>query len=622
LRIGFVSAVLLTAAVGLGAGNGEDRPWPEPTSALIALDENELEVKSKTKARLRCRRSVIVYASEGRKYGNITLVKTDFVKPRHVEGAIKDLDGRILKRLDARSAEQTVLYNGTVVRTHRLSQNTFPYVVEYEYEVDLSSLFFWPDWRPQEDVPVLRSTYRLTVPKDIGYSTHAMGLDVTPKREGKSTLVWELENIEPRVEELHMSPDDQVQKALLFAPERFRLGEYEGSFASWEAVATWYRELAADRYELPEEAREQVQRLIAGAADQRQSVARLYAFLQDHTRYVAIMLGIGGWQPSSAESTFDNRYGDCKDLSTLMVAMLAEAGIEAYPALVRTNSKGRVQAAFPSNQFNHCMVLVPLQGDSLWLECTTDLVPAGELPAGVEAADALVIDDGVGVIRKIPRHAHDRNVWRARVAGELKASGQLTFSGKASATGNIDTYIRGKLQNRSPEDREHWMAEFLGRFLPKLDLGTHRVDFLEGPGDSLSIQYQGELDNFGVRTAGRLFVNPNMFRRKTSDDIPRESKRRYPVHYPYGFVEMDSVSVRLPEGFQLEAAPDSVVLISSFATYQTGYTIADGQFHHSRNLQWVAPDIPLSEYEAYLDFLREVVRIDNSSFVFRKARRW
>lgn len=93
--------------------------------------------------------------------------------------------------------------------------------------------------------------------------------------------------------------------------------------------------------------------MISESMNDREKIQRLYSFLQNHTRYVAIELGLSNWQPQSAQSVFDNHYGDCKDLTTLMVAMLREVGVKAYPASILTRDHGLLIKEFPANQFNH-----------------------------------------------------------------------------------------------------------------------------------------------------------------------------------------------------------------------------------------------------------------------------
>jgi transglutaminase-like putative cysteine protease len=70
--------------------------------------------------------------------------------------------------------------------------------------------------------------------------------------------------------------------------------------------------------------------LIAGAPDFYAKVSRITEAIQKNIRYFVVMRGIGGWQANHAADIFRNRYGDCKDKTTLLIAMLRVAGINAY----------------------------------------------------------------------------------------------------------------------------------------------------------------------------------------------------------------------------------------------------------------------------------------------------
>jgi len=84
--------------------------------------------------------------------------------------------------------------------------------------------------------------------------------------------------------------------------------------------------------------------------------------MQDHTRYISIQLGIGGWQPFDAAFVQEHGYGDCKALSNYMVALLKTAGITAYSVLIRPGDyRYTFNESFPSNQFTHVIVCVPFQ---------------------------------------------------------------------------------------------------------------------------------------------------------------------------------------------------------------------------------------------------------------------
>src|SRR5437764_506788 len=85
-----------------------------------------------------------------------------------------------------------------------------------------------------------------------------------------------------------------------------------------------------------------------------------FRFLPSDIRYVAISLGIGGWQPHPAADVFLHRYGDCKDKASLMHAMLREIGVDSYLVLINTE-RGSVTRDSPAhNGFNHVVLAIKL----------------------------------------------------------------------------------------------------------------------------------------------------------------------------------------------------------------------------------------------------------------------
>lgn len=131
-------------------------------------------------------------------------------------------------------------------------------------------------------------------------------------------------------------------------------------------------------------------------------------------------MGLAGWQPQFADQVFKNRYGDCKDLSTYMVSMLNVVNIKSYPALALTRNKGVVDSEQPSNQFNHCIVCVPLDNDTLWLECTSTYNDLGDVPSTIEDINALVIGDQKGRLVRTPQKSLIKIKWFQFLMGLLK----------------------------------------------------------------------------------------------------------------------------------------------------------------------------------------------------------
>lgn len=625
---------LLLAALGLAVcaplAAQEDSLDSESSSAIIVSDETGFEIINEGKAYWRVRRIVQVLNEKAKNRGRVMIEESPFIKCKKLSGKISDKNGTIVKKTDKKDinkAQVTVgytLYEESRYQWIELYWNSYPYTIEYEYELEIVSLFFWPDWYPQDDAPVQAASYKLIIhDPQIRFQFYPVGIEVEPvytETNNRRQWTWKLTALKPRVREPYMPPEARRQMALYFAPDTFKLGSSRGSFRTWDDMAKWYHSLARDRYQPPPQAKEKVQELIAGAQNDREKIRRLYSFLQNYTRYVAIYLDIGGWQPNSCASVFENKYGDCKDLSTLMIAMLAEAGITAYPALMLTRDEGVVIRDFPSNQFNHVLVVAPLENDTIWLECTADYMVAGELPDDREGCEVLVVRENGGEIISTPSSRSEDNLSESRINARLTTGGALVLSGEIHARGKQAQDLRSNLLDRKPDEQKDLLRNrVLGRNVPKLTLENYTLRHLvEDYHLPLGIRFAGTVTNFAPASPRRLFLNPNILNQVSRGSVPDAEERKFPVYYRYAYMDVDSVEIELPFGFSIESAPSPQDIEAPFGRYQTEYSLEGNRLLYRRVFRLDQKLIPPGQYQAYRSFLREVSKNDNAQFVFKK----
>ncbi|MDQ3100318.1 MAG: DUF3857 domain-containing protein [Bacteroidota bacterium] len=93
--------------------------------------------------------------------------------------------------------------------------------------------------------------------------------------------------------------------------------------------------------------------------------------VQRHVRYLGLENGISAYQPKPPAVVYKQRFGDCKDRSLLLVAMLRELGIKAWPALVNTSRGETLDRHLPSPAlFDHCIVAIEHEGERYWVDPT------------------------------------------------------------------------------------------------------------------------------------------------------------------------------------------------------------------------------------------------------------
>src|ERR1700756_2875113 len=125
-------------------------------------------------------------------------------------------------------------------------------------------------------------------------------------------------------------------------------------------MGSWYVGLTNSRSDASPEIKQKVTALTASSPTQLAKMRAIAQFVQHDIRYVAIELGIGGWQPHYAAEVFSHRYGDCKDKATLMRSMLHEIGIESYHVPINTERGSITRETPPHHGFNHVITAIKL----------------------------------------------------------------------------------------------------------------------------------------------------------------------------------------------------------------------------------------------------------------------
>ena len=165
---------------------------------------------------------------------------------------------------------------------------------------------------------------------------------------------------------------------VILAPTEFSYYGTDGDLSTWKSYGNWICQLIEDKMELPEERIHFLEELVATQNDTLSKVKAIYKYLQEETRYVSVQLGIGGFEPLSAQKVDEVKYGDCKALVNYMRAMLNAVGINSYYTLINAGrSAKKIIPEFPSQDFNHVILCVPVSNDTVFLECTDQFSPFG-----------------------------------------------------------------------------------------------------------------------------------------------------------------------------------------------------------------------------------------------------
>jgi hypothetical protein len=160
------------------------------------------------------------------------------------------------------------------------------------------------------------------------------------------------------------------------APARYqwqRVVEYS-DFADWAAVSRHFAPLYAKAAQLAGDSpiKREAARIAVTHVRPLDRASAALKLVQQDVRYIYVGLNGGNLSPASADDTWQRRYGDCKGKTALLLALLAELGIDAEAVLV--NSSGTddgLDQRLPSPQmFDHVLVRAHIDGAAYWLDGT------------------------------------------------------------------------------------------------------------------------------------------------------------------------------------------------------------------------------------------------------------
>ncbi len=286
-----------------------------------------------------------------------------------------------------------------------------------------------------------------------------------------------------------------------------------GDAVGWDGVGRWYEGLLSHVPRNAEPVRAKARALAASLQDRRQRMAAVVDYARRQVRYVAVEVGIGGFRPHPPQQVMEQLWGDCKDKALLLVDLLREAGIEAYPALVRLDSEGRVDRDFPSpDQFNHAIVAVPAEGlgldtdapvsgGYLFLDATQETGGLDWLQPAVQDQEALVVRGGRGELVRTPILNRSERV-RVGVELDLKPSGESAGTVRLDLAGEPGAYLLKLHQAGKPVDVDRALRRILNAFLPAgAVLDGLRLQAIEGGLPEVRLEATVKIPPLGVAAA-------------------------------------------------------------------------------------------------------------------------
>ena len=359
---------------------------------------------------------------------------------------------------------------------------------------------------------------------------------------------------------------------------------------SWQDLAKRYAEIVEKQIadaSLAKEAREAV----GSSTDRREVVSKALAWIQKRVRYAGVEVGESSVIPRPPQIVLANRYGDCKDKATLLVALLRQAGVKAHVALLRAGEDLDVPSNLPGlGMFNHAIVIVPAVGDkeALWVDPTDEYSRAGELPVMDQGRLALVASPETTALTMTPVYESTTNRIVETRTFTIPEEGKATVVEVSEPSGADESMMRriyvSTDRKKYRESMEQYAKDYYAaKAMPKIDvtdpkdLATpFRITF-EATEASRGIAIDGEAA-VAIFPSGLLQSLPWALRDFADDDdeaAKAKKKRKNDFVFTRPFVREWRYRLKPPAGWVARTLPENQVVVLGTTMLTKHFAVED-----------------------------------------------
>jgi Domain of Unknown Function with PDB structure (DUF3857)/Transglutaminase-like superfamily len=655
----FVATICLLACVPGAAGDAPawmhalaNAPLPahdEKTDAVLLYSETNITVQSVDRIKVTERIAYKILRPSGRDYGFALVFFNSRSKVTSLHGWCIPEQGRDyeVKDKDALEMSAPKIEGSELIQDVKVKALNIPApdpgsIVGYEYEKEEQPFALQDSWDFQREIPARERHYSLQLPPGWEFKTSWLNYpEIKPIQAGGSQWQWVVSDLKAIRKEDEMPPWDEVAGRMIvtfFPPGGSAQSSAQNGFSNWQQMGNWYLNLTNGRFDASPEIKAKVASLTAPAPTQLAKMRMLAEFIQHDIRYVAIELGIGGWQPHPAAEVFSHRYGDCKDKATLMRAMLQEIGVDSYYVVINSE-RGSVTPDVPAHleAFDHVVLALklpkdiddpsliatvqhPKQGRLLFFDPTNELTPFGQIGGYLQANYGLLVTPDGGELVELPQQPSSMNSIQRTAKLTLDTMGTLRGEVEEMRVGDRASSERWRLRTVTKDtDRIKPIEDLLSGSLSSFHITRASLVNLQRTDQPFGFKYTFDSPNYAKSAGNLLLVRPRVIGNKGSGILETKEPRKYPIEFEGPAKDTDAFEITIPPGYLVDDLPPPVDADFSFASYHSKTVVNGSVVDYTRTFEVKELSVPVGKAEELRKFYRIIAGDERSTLVLKSA---
>lgn len=388
------------------------------------------------------------------------------------------------------------------------------------------------------------------------------------------------------------------------------------SFKSFEQLGEYFAAGVREKAIVTPEVRKLADEITVNLKTPEEQAAAIYQWVNKNIRYLLVVLDRGGWVPHSTTEILENGYGDCKDYTTLIHALLKAKGIESTPVLINADFGNWFPKVPVKSYFNHAILYVPSL--RLFADGTAPNTRLGIVPQQLVGKTALLSSEKSSLI-EVPKNNPADNQFSSEIEIELAENGDLKALSKNTFTGRSEMLIRPLFGDNARYMPSETLVKVILAFYGIT--GTGRILSMSDPhsvGEPFALSMEVSIPDYTTflpKGSVNVPIGLNMNSLTTYEMFTKDEKRS--TDLIVGSMRLrEKYLLKLPAKAAFGELPAPVKVSNAAGSFSAVYVPAAAGVEVVRELVIAKDTYSPAEYPLFKELIRQTVESLNSSIPY------
>ena len=430
-------------------------------------------------------------------------------------------------------------------------------------------------------LPLVNTSYTVTFPNDVQLKYIIRNdekniIHFTEEKKKKETVyTWTANNIQT-IDDFSDAPSDQYfQPHVIVYISSYKDDNGTQPFLnSVEDLYRWNSSFTKDlNVSTDASLKKIVDSLTTGITTEKGKANNIYQWVRQNIRYVAFENGVEGFRPRQAAEVCSKRYGDCKDMASIITQMLRIANIKGYYTWIGTRSLPYDYTEVPLPIVdNHMISTAFIDNQWIFLDGTNPNGVFGVPPSSIQGKEALIaINEKEFKVIRVPVADASDNLTLDSTFITLTENGIKGYE-TVYYHGYAGNQVYNALLYRDAAEVKDYVKSKMGKASNKFILGDYKIDKIDPLKNIVNINAKFEVPDYAKKAGNELYINLNL-EKLLEGQLIDTAKRKIAKEIEFKYLVKQYHILQIPAGYKSTYVPQNFSIDTDAFNFKITYEL-------------------------------------------------